>query len=378
MELLILSNGHGEDAIACALIPHLRDLGVAPTALPIVGEGGAYQRLGVPILGPARLMPSGGFVYGRPAALWGDLRGGLVGLTRAQIAAIKAARDRFDRVLAVGDIVVLLFAWLTGKPFAFVGCAKSDHYLGGKPGAYLWHERLLMRHPRCRGVYPRDAVTTENLRALGIHADYLGNPMMDGLTPGGAPLPEADADLTVLLLPGSRQEAYANLAVLRRQLPALAAALGDRAPRFLAAIAPGLPLAGFAGDGWTLSDDTLQHPGGTRLHLIAGRFADAAHAADLGLAMAGTATEQLVGLGKPVIAIPGRGPQFTPAFAEAQSRLLGESLLVLPDDPERVASAARTLLADPARLERLRSNGQARMGLPGASRRIAEAVSTLA
>jgi len=39
--------------------------------------------------------------------------------------------------------------------------------------------------------------------------------------------------------------------------------------------------------------------------------------------MAGTATEQFVGLGKPAIAIPGIGPQFTAAFAEAQSRHLG-------------------------------------------------------
>lgn len=33
-----------------------------------------------------------------------------------------------------------------------------------------------------------------------------------------------------------------------------------------------------------------------------------------------------VGQGKPVFTIPGRGPQFTAAFAEAQSRLLGESV----------------------------------------------------
>ena len=40
--------------------------------------------------------------------------------------------------------------------------------------------------------------------------------------------------------------------------------------------------------------------------------------------MAGTASEQAIGLGKPVIQIEGQGPQFTKSFAEAQRRLLGK------------------------------------------------------
>ena len=40
--------------------------------------------------------------------------------------------------------------------------------------------------------------------------------------------------------------------------------------------------------------------------------------------MAGTAAEQAIGLGKPVIQIEGKGPQFTQTFAEAQRRLLGK------------------------------------------------------
>ena len=40
--------------------------------------------------------------------------------------------------------------------------------------------------------------------------------------------------------------------------------------------------------------------------------------------MAVTAAEQAIGLGKPVIQIEGKGPQFTKSFAEAQRRLLGK------------------------------------------------------
>ena len=51
--------------------------------------------------------------------------------------------------------------------------------------------------------------------------------------------------------------------------------------------------------------------------------------ADIAIAMAGTATEQFVGLGKPAVIFPGEGPQFTYAFAEAQSRLLGCSITLV-------------------------------------------------
>ena len=42
------------------------------------------------------------------------------------------------------------------------------------------------------------------------------------------------------------------------------------------------------------------------------------------ISMAGTSAEQAIGLGKPVIQIEGKGPQFTKTFAEAQRRLLGK------------------------------------------------------
>ena len=86
--------------------------------------------------------------------------------------------------------------------------------------------------------------------------------------------------------------------------------------------------------------------------------------------MAGTATEQFIGLGKPAIIIPGKGPQFTPAFAEAQTRLLGASV-TLVEQPNQVAGALQCLLNDPDRLQTIVENGRRRMGEPGAAQRIA-------
>lgn len=53
--------------------------------------------------------------------------------------------------------------------------------------------------------------------------------------------------------------------------------------------------------------------------------------------MAGTAAEQAVGLAKPVLQLPGQGPQFTASFAEAQRRLLGPQCFA-----PRATAAART------------------------------------
>jgi uncharacterized protein (TIGR03492 family) len=110
--------------------------------------------------------------------------------------------------------------------------------------------------------------------------------------------------------------------------------------------------------------------GNATLILSQHAFVECLQLADLAIAMAGTATEQFVGLGKPAIAIPGAGPQFTPAFAEAQSRLLGPSL-ILVRQPAEVAGVVRWLLRDPDRLQEIAENGQRRMGEPGAARRIA-------
>ena len=69
--------------------------------------------------------------------------------------------------------------------------------------------------------------------------------------------------------------------------------------------------------------------------------------------------------------IPGEGPQFTPAFAEAQTRLLGSSV-ILVQQPTDVATEIQTLFADPDKLHLIANNGRKRMGEPGAAKRIAE------
>lgn len=426
MKLLCLSNGHGEDAIAVRILRQLQSFEgpLSLAALPLVGEGVAYKELGIPIIGPVRQMPSGGFIYMDGRQLWRDLSNGLLSLTLAQLQAVRRwvrGSPRKCKVLAVGDIVPLLFAWWSGAKYAFVGTAKSEYFLrdevGVLPGyeweawsgsVYLPWERCLMSNRRCQAVFPRDSLTAARLTWGKIPVFDLGNPMMDDLQPQQpiADRPpeekrEPDRKLTILLLPGSRTpEAYENWQLLLQTaaciLGSSSISLGSASRATLetsrrevilaGAIAPllSVEIMGQMAEsaGWLPRSDRKSsysqlHPAtiyiqkhGT-LILTAKGYNQCLHWADVAIAMAGTATEQFAGLGKPAIAIPGGGPQFTPAFAETQSRLLGPSL-VLVQQPGQVADILEKLLRDPDWLQLIYENGRRRMGKPGAARRIAK------
>ncbi|ERN43092.1 hypothetical protein KR51_00001540 [Rubidibacter lacunae KORDI 51-2] len=407
--LLCLSNGHGEDAIAVRVLAQLqaRSPQLEVAALPLVGGGSAYERARVPLVGPVQPLPSGGFIYMDGRQLWRDLRGGLAQLTWAQWRAVRRWRKGGGRVLAVGDIVPLLMAWLSGLPFAFVGTAKSDYYWRDEAGwlpqtsrwerwmgsVYLPWERWLMQGRTCRAVFPRDSLTARRLQHYKIDALDLGNPMVDAIAPEFAIVSDSeDRALRVLLLPGSRSpEAEANWRQLLDCAMAVAAKRTQQHLCFLAAIAPALDRSPFREDvlaaGWGAVEDLdaqtdlpfcdpqgeLYRRGNALLVLTQQAYGSCLTAADVAIAMAGTATEQFVGLGKPAIALPGRGPQFTYAFAEAQTRLLGCSM-ILADSPESVARRLQDLLQDPDRLQLAAENGQRRLGVPGADDRIAAAL----
>jgi len=204
---------------------------------------------------------------------------------------------------------------------------------------------------------------------------YLGNPMMDGLEPVGLDLKINAQEWAIALLPGSRTpEAYDNWVsllaaaqVVMRKLP--------ESINFLAAIAPDLSLEILSEllieNGWRQIDLHTYTQDLGKLYLVAQGFGDCLHRSHLGLGMAGTATEQLVGLGKPVITIVGKGPQFNRSFAQDQARLLGQSV-ILVENPNQVNEAIALLLDDPDYFQIAITNGKERMGGAGAARRIAE------
>ena len=94
--------------------------------------------------------------------------------------------------------------------------------------------------------------------------------------------------------------------------------------------------------------------------------------------MAGLAVDQAVAIGKPIIQIPGEGPQFTYAFAEAQTRLLGINAQTIgtkaatPAILEEAAQCVIKTLCDREYIADCEKAGKKRFGEAGASFRIAQ------
>jgi uncharacterized protein (TIGR03492 family) len=391
VKLLFLSNGHGEDEIATRIIKRLQSSPHCPsiTALPLVGAGHAYTRLGVSLLDQGQKMPSGGFITMDMKQLWRDLRGGLLGLTSRQYRLVRNWGKEGGKIVAVGDILPLALAWLSETDYAFVGTAKSEYYLRDDLGwldsssiidrywgsyYYPW-ERWLMAHPRCRGVFPRDSLTSKVLQKWSIPGIDGGNPMMDDLLPSITGAFPQDR-LTILLLPGSRfPECLHNWQKILEAVAAIIQRFPDYQLEFLAAIAAALPLGSFTAalisQGWREHSTNTFICQDVFITISPSDYAEYLSRCHLAIAMAGTATEQFVGLGKPAITIAGSGPQFTPHFARLQQRLLGCSIL-LADNAESVPEKLEYLLQNPQQWQEIAVNGRQRMGAAGASDRIAQ------
>ncbi|MEG5052482.1 MULTISPECIES: lipid-A-disaccharide synthase-related protein [unclassified Microcoleus] len=391
--ILFLSNGHGEDAINCQILQALRVSGadVDVSAMPIVGDGAAYRRSTVPIIGPTSQMPSGGVFYMNPLFFLKDIGAGLIALTWQQLQAVWRHSRHCDLVVATGDIVAGAIAHASNRPYIIFLSAHSSYYEGRVDlGLILWQ---LLCSEKCLAVFTRDALTAADLNRQGLKkAQFVGNPVMDNLNSTGKDLQLMPGVQTIALLPGSRlPEATDNLVLLLELVKEIAS--NSTVPvQFRAALVPALmpQLEDIAARcGWQMRSGKLIFPAIKRsfcedkiveVMCWADAFADILQQSSLVIGMTGTAVEQAVGLGKPVIAVPGNGPAFTYRFAEAQNRLLGDSVQVIGTQPansdiiKEAALAVDRTLQDDKYLASCIQNGLERMGRSGSSIKIANYV----
>ncbi len=355
--VLFVTNGHGEAAIAKRIALELRALGTFRTDhLALVGAG--HGDAGFVDVGPQATMPSGGLVaMGNVAAFGADLRAGFLGLFARQVAFSWTARERYATVVAVGDVYALLIANIARRPTIFVGTAKSVFVAPYGP-----FERQVLQ--TARRVFVRDPATASALRGSGVSAESVGNVIVD-LLATGAPFDWPAARERIVLLPGSRQLAYADALrltaiarrVMRRRSDAVA----------VLSIAPGLDAARFAP---ALAGDP---PIRSWQHDVGALFAGAT----IALGQAGTANEAAAACGVPIVAFEFAGAPKSAWYRMRQARLLGEALAIVPGEPEHAADAILGLLADAPRRARMAEVGRERMGPAGGALAIAGAIAQL-
>ncbi|MDJ1008562.1 MAG: lipid-A-disaccharide synthase-related protein [Paracoccaceae bacterium] len=385
--LLSISSGHGEDNHASYIIRALRERRseIEISAVPVSGLGRDYSRLGVPIVGPTKVMPSGGFFYQQKGAIWDDIRAGLIGLTLGQILAVRRAARRHDGVLAVGDVVSQTLAWLSGLPWVGFISPLSALQRGRVPLSEPLPRVLASQ--RCWTIATKDPVSARDLRDRGFaHARVGGMVAVDWLKPGGRDLEVPRGARVVAVLPGSRPpEATRNLGLLLHFIRAAERAARGAPPlawraALVAAVRAEVPALA-ASEGWNWDGAWLSDPEtGAQVFCPDDAFADIVHAAEAGVGLAGLALEQVAAAGKPILQFPGEGPQFIPRFVRRQERLLGElahTVSMEVPGPEAFDTGAATLLRlldDPETPRRFGAYAAARFCPEGASYRIADMV----
>jgi len=314
-------------------------------------------------------------------------------LLRRLLRLIRIA-GRYDLVVVIGDVIPVMAAWLCQRPVATYLVAYSSHYEGRL--RLPWPCGSCLRSQRFKAVFSRDALTAKDLSAqLKREVVFVGNPFMDSLLSPSNRLPYAKRRLG--LLPGSRRpELEHNLLLLLGvidQIPishspegleidlALVGALGDDHLNQLA-----------QSHGWSLvlghgSAPARLEKGGWQIQVRRKGFTSVLLSSDLLLCMAGTAAEQAVGMAKPVLQLPGQGPQFTAGFAEAQRRLLGPTVFcaTAPREGEELLKATAKLaiellersVNDPDLRRHCREHAMQRLGPQGGGRKMAGLISGL-
>jgi tetraacyldisaccharide 4'-kinase len=351
--------------------------------MPIVGRlaPDAWPRS----VGPQAEMPSGGLVtYWNFHNILRDVGAGLVGLTLRQFAFLARQHDAYDTVVAVGDVFCLAASlFFVRQPTIFVATAKSEFVASHSPV-----ECVIAR--RARLTFARDAATAAALTRSGVRATYAGNVMMDGVDHVEVDLPADQSAIRVAVLPGSRSDAPQNARAAIRRLARIATISGRHVQAFVA-LAPAVSdssiieaLAGESVQTLATGDPSgivaRGKSGPLDVILVRNGLTAALRAAQIVLGQAGTGNEQAAGLGRPVVAAanPGESVQSVGWYRMRQQKLLGDALLVAPADDNSFALEAVRLLGDPQRMDAMSAAGRARMGAPGASSAVADAVLAIA
>ena len=327
-----MSNGHGEDLSGSLIAKQLLNSGFSVDALPIVGKGLHYKKEKIKVIGKTKEFVTGGIGYnsfqGRLTEIFG---GEIIYLLRRLYLTFKI-RKKYDYFFVVGDIVPVFFAWICKKDFFTYLVAYSSHYEGNLK--LPWPSKFFLLSKKAKRIYTRDFLSANDLTLqLKKQAFFFGNPFMDKLFLRDYEFKKSE--FSIGLFPGSRfPEILDNFVLILEVLEALSDFPYFQNIEFNFAIVNALSFSRireiFQKRKW-LYIDTINEKKivkfkykSLKVNLCWNIFDEILLKSRCCISMAGTAAEQAIGLGKPVIQIEGKGPQFTRSFAEAQRRLLGK------------------------------------------------------
>ncbi|MBC7476023.1 MAG: hypothetical protein H7263_17200 [Candidatus Sericytochromatia bacterium] len=383
MNVLFVSNGEAEDAIALSLIRYWlyfrEEDRVA--ALAIAGTGKQYLANDIPLISQPMQMPSNGFAYQNWRLLYQDFEAGLFSHIRRQYKSLKKLSNQIDYIVGVGDIVPVIASRILKKPSSFVGCAMSDYYINPQKSttsSYSGLKRSFLKNMNTL-VFPRDLLTTNNLIRLGVRAEYLGNPMLDCIQYNkNLDLKLNPENHIIAILPGSHDDARNNFRIIMSLVEKMKF---DKPLIFLVAVADKEDIPRYGKDlsksNWFIQKSSPRHTvwknNKDQLHLLSGYFGNILMTSHAVIGTSGTGNEQAAGIGIPVISFPCGSIQYTKRFGEAQKRLLGKSLSYINNSSpssDLLLKHLNIALTNTQYREQVKNNAIERFGDFGASERI--------
>ena len=380
--ILFINNGHGEDLITSYIIKSLSDKNnnLDISVLPLVGKGERFEKLSVEVLGPRETFPSGGVIRSSIKNLLKDIKAGLLSATLKHIKELRNKKGEVDLSIVVGDVYALLLTGLfVDGQIIFIPTAKSEYI----DGHYKVEKYLMKKY--ADKVIPRDQKTADNLIDYSINAQFYGNLMMDCFEIQKNNFNLRSDSIKIGLLPGSRDEAYENLIdfiEVIKELEKLKKAQYD----FLVPVVNDFSVEKLKNkldktnficnnlEDKHIKLQIISPTGLNKIFIIYNAFGDVLDQAKLFLGMAGTANEQAVGMGKPVITFPSKGVQFSYEFATNQKRLLGEGIKFIKRDFKKAAYSLIELLEDEKEYNKRSESGKKRMGKRGAINKVTDEI----
>ncbi|MGL4366794.1 MAG: hypothetical protein ACRCTQ_00705 [Brevinemataceae bacterium] len=381
--ICVIANGFAEEIIASHLMSEMRNslrelkkehmyqfVGGS-----LVSSGKWYQEEKFPVFFAGGVTPSGGFPTKSLKGFLLDAESGAFAKPFCLSKKVKEwAKYSLCLTIVVGDVFLMMTSAGELKkkhiPLVFIPTAKSDYIRPHFRIEKMWIRKY------ANLVYTRDQITCDDFVNSGINAYYEGNLIQDLVNPQAEHI-ESNIPI-VALFPGSRQEAAKNLKKIMTLVNQI-----EQPVHWALVKADSININEFTEilkeDGWFegsfQSDVFIFNKQERQLVIYPNRLFDAvAVSCYFAISLAGTAGEQVVGLGKPVIGFCGTGPQSTHWRMLDNEKLLGDAFLYERKFPQGVVTKIYYLLNRSYEVKRLGRIGLDRMGQTGATKKIAQKI----
>ncbi len=355
MNVAILSNSYGEDRSGALIAKELKSLDkkIKINAFPLISLGEEYEKRNIKVIGGHPPPPSGGFLLKSAKKFLADITKYLF-LPFSYVDCLRKFRKNTDVLIIIGDIPILILGYISLRKKAYFLEQCKSNYIS----PHFAVERFFM-HKLTNKAFTHDKITVEDLQNKGISAEFFGNPMMDGLSEQGKYSPPR-GKILIGLLPGSRKEAYENIRKIGRVVQEIL--IRKKNLHFAVALSH------------TVDKNKMMESVPElmkKIDFLYGSFVNIVKSSKLVISLAGTASEQALYLGSPVISFPGSGAQNTKSRLTGQKKLLGDAFILLPYKPKKIAEKILDIIENKELLKELKAKGKQRTGKSGGAKKIA-------